>query len=97
MKNGDDKHLGEAETITIIQRRMLKAIFVTDDFKARPFAEGIKCIDTWSLVSVGLRLGILNEERVRAMRERLMSFNRISRNHRREIFDAVKFEEWLAG
>lgn len=97
MKNGDDKHLGEAETITIIQRRMLKAIFVTDDFRARPFAEGIKCIDTWSLVSVGLRLEILNEERVRAMRERLMSFNRISRNHRREIFDAVKFEEWIAG
>lgn len=54
-------------------------------------------IGHWSLVSVGLRLGILNEERVRAMRERLMSFNRISRNHRREIFDAVKFEEWLAG
>lgn len=97
MKNGDDKHLGEAETITIIQRRMLKAIFVTDDFRARPFAEGIKCIDTWSLVSVGLRLEILNEERVRAMRERLMSLNRISRNHRREIFDAVKFEEWIAG
>lgn len=97
MKNGADKHLGEAETITIIQRRMLNAIFVTDDYRARPFAEGIRCIDTWSLVSVGLRLEILDEERVRAMREQLMSFKRISRNHRKEIFHAMKFEEWLAG
>lgn len=97
IKNGDDKHLGEAETITIIQRHRLNAIFVTDDYRARPFAEGFRCIDTWSLVSVGLKLKILDAARARAMRAQLMKFNRISRNHRREIFNAQKFENWLSG
>lgn len=96
IRNGDDKHLGEAETITIIQRRRLSAVFVTDDYRARPFAEGFLCIDTWSLVSVGLRLKILDEARARAMRAQLMKFNRISRNHRREIFNGQKFENWLS-
>lgn len=83
--------------MTIIKRRRLNAIFVTDDYKARPFAEGFQCVDTWSLISVGLKLGILDRDRVREMRETLLFHKRISRHHRREIYVAQRFEKWLDG
>ncbi|MEV0793645.1 hypothetical protein [Kribbella sp. NPDC050459] len=60
------KHLGEAETITIVTSRDLrsKAIFVSDDTDAlvHAVAQGIKVADTWDLLELAERVGAINTE-----------------------------------
>lgn len=52
-----DEHWGEAETITIIQRRRLEAIFATDDGSARQWAAPIRSVGTWRLIKLAHRRG----------------------------------------
>src|SRR5699024_4480533 len=44
------QHLGEAESLTIIQKRRLRAVFVTDDRAAVGWAAPIECVGTWKLL-----------------------------------------------
>lgn len=52
-----DEHLGEAETLTIIQKRAFHAVFVTDDGGAVAWADPIECVGTWKLIRLALRRG----------------------------------------
>lgn len=49
-----DAHLGEAETITIVESRGFKAIIATDDGGASKFTS-VPLADTWSLAHLALR------------------------------------------
>lgn len=69
MASPDDdphKHLGEAETIAIVTRRGIKAVFVTDDHSAKVTAEraGIIVIDTWRVFQFAHRKGLLSADEV---------------------------------
>ncbi|MGW6280539.1 hypothetical protein [Kribbella sp. NPDC055071] len=60
------KHLGEAETIAILTSRELRstAVFVSDDTGALIHAEahGIKIADTWDLLLLAERVGMISAE-----------------------------------
>jgi len=57
-----DEHLGEAETVTIIEMRSLDAIIVTDDGSAANVASGIPCVTTWDIARTALRANLLTQE-----------------------------------
>lgn len=50
-----EQHLGEAETLTLIQRRRLRAVFVTDDRAAQRWAEPVQSVGTWQLLRLARR------------------------------------------
>lgn len=50
-----DEHLGEAETITIIRSRRLRALIATHDNGAARWADPVQCVGTWRLVKLALR------------------------------------------
>ena len=50
-----DEHLGEAETITVIQRRGIEAVLVTDDRGAQRWASPIESVGTWKLIRLAVR------------------------------------------
>lgn len=52
-----DEHLGEAETITIIQRRLLDAVLVTDDRGAQQWASTMPSVGTWRVIRLAYRRG----------------------------------------
>lgn len=52
-----DEHWGEAETLTIIQRRRLEAVLVTDDRGAQRWAAPIRSVGTWRLIRLAYRRG----------------------------------------
>lgn len=52
-----DEHWGEAETITIIQRRRIEAVLVTDDRGAQRWAAPIRSVGTWRLIRLAVRRG----------------------------------------
>lgn len=56
------KHLGEAETIVIIQSRFQGSRFITDDKKARAAAtaQGIQCYGTGDLLVVAEAKGLIS-------------------------------------
>ena len=56
------QHLGEAETITIIQKRLLRAVFVTDDRAATTWAQPIECVGTWKLIRLAHRRGVVDRD-----------------------------------
>lgn len=56
------QHLGEAETITVIQKRLLRAVFLTDDRAATTWAQPIECVGTWKLIRVAHRRGVADRE-----------------------------------
>lgn len=49
------QHLGEAESLTLIQKRRLRAVFVTDDRTAVGWAAPIECVGTWKLIRLARR------------------------------------------
>lgn len=53
------QHLGEAESLTIIQKRRLRAVFVTDDRAAVGWAAPIECVGTWKLIRFARRRGLV--------------------------------------
>ncbi len=58
------KHLGEAETITIITRRGISAVFVTDDQDAtrEAIAAGIPVASTWAFLRLAVRLSLITSD-----------------------------------
>lgn len=60
------KHLGEAETIAIVTSRDLQstAIFISDDTGALIHAEvhGLRIADTWDLLDLAERVGMISRE-----------------------------------
>mgnify|MGYP000924467291 CR=1 FL=1 len=54
-------HLGEAETIAIITRRRINAVFVTDDREATRVARahGITVASTWDILRLAVRLSLI--------------------------------------
>lgn len=96
-RDGPRKHLGESETLAIIENRQIEgAVFVTDDagVSARAAACGIRvrCITTWDLVRFGVRADHLTEEGALQMRETLMNLKRVHLSHVRIRED---FITWL--
>lgn len=87
-----DKHLGEAELITIIEHRGLNALIVTDDQDVAPHT-GAPCITSWDLIGLGIKKRVIDEPTARRMRTRLLQEKRV---HIHEIRDASMFEVWLA-
>jgi predicted nucleic acid-binding protein len=57
-------HLGEAETIAIITRRNIRAVFVTDDREATTVAQthGIIVVSTWGLLRIAVKLYLISKE-----------------------------------
>lgn len=94
-KPGDhrDQHLGEAETVVILERRALNAVFITDDSHVQEFTQKT-CITSWDLLGHGLRSGDVTEDQVRSMRATLLTLKRV---HIDEVRDRARFETWLAG
>ncbi len=64
--DGPLKHLGEAETIAIVSRRGINALFVTDDHSAKTAAEkvGITVIDTWRVFRFAYKKRLLTADEV---------------------------------
>lgn len=64
--DGPHQHLGEAETIAVVSRRKIRAVFVTDDRSAQSRAklEGIDVTDTWRLLQIAHRAGYLTADEV---------------------------------
>lgn len=58
------KNLGEAETLVLIDRRQIHAVFVTDDHGAtkEAIARRILVIDTWRLLWLMHRSGLITED-----------------------------------
>lgn len=86
-----DKHLGEAEAVTIIERRQLNAIFVTDDTQVPVMAE-FPCITSWELLALGLKRQMTDRCTVTQMRSTLLQAGRV---HVEEIKDVDRFNDWL--
>lgn len=86
-----DQHLGEAETLTIIEQRSLRAVFVTDDGHVPPLTT-VTCIDTWELVRACLRRTLMDLDEVLAMRTCLLEHRRV---HRAQVRDLDAFKLWL--
>lgn len=55
------QHLGEAESITLIQKRSLRAVFVTDDGQATGWAAPIDCVGTWRLIRFAHRRDLVTQ------------------------------------
>ena len=87
-----DKHLGEAEYITIIEQRRISALIVTDDHDVSRHT-GAPCITSWDLIGLGVRKKVISDSTARDMRDRLLAQNRV---HVAEIRDPSRFEAWLA-
>lgn len=64
--DGPHKHLGEAETIAIVSRRRIDAVFVTDDRSATEAAlkDGIRVITTWQVLKFAYKAGHLTADEV---------------------------------
>lgn len=65
-KPGDGRtaHIGEAETIAIIDRRHITAVFATDDIEAGRVAKdyGIEVVTTWQLIRVAVKSKHMTED-----------------------------------
>lgn len=95
--DGPRKHLGESETLAIIENRQVDhAVFVTDDAgvaaRARTCGIRVRCITTWDLIRFGVRAKYMTEDVALQMRERLMHRNRVHLAHVRE---QGEFLAWL--
>lgn len=86
-----DKHLGEAETLTIIAMRRLNAKFITDDGAARVLNPKV-CLTTWDLLRFSMNADYATRSEVESFYETLKSHNRTSLA---EIRTPQKFQAWL--
>ncbi|WP_051486777.1 hypothetical protein [Brachybacterium phenoliresistens] len=68
-----EQHLGEAETITLIQRRMLRAVFLTDDRTAMRWADPIDCVGTWKLIRLARRRDLVTPSQAARLWESFVS------------------------
>jgi predicted nucleic acid-binding protein len=90
------RHLGEAETIVLMERRGLTGMFITDDEDAarKAQAHGITSMTTWDLLALALRMGWVDVDTVygfvNVLRQRR---RRMPRELRR---DRAAFDGWVA-
>lgn len=70
-KPGDhpDAHLGEAETIVIVESRGLDAVLAFDDADAKFFAQPRPCVTTWEILRLCIRTGEVTESGAWAVRD----------------------------
>lgn len=96
--DGPKKHLGESETLAIIENRLFEGttIFVTDDGSVPTRAEAcniaVACITTWDLVRFGVRAGHMDAGAAMSMRATLMELDRVHISH---VRDREAFTAWL--
>lgn len=96
--DGPKKHLGESETLAIIENRHFegRTLFVTDDGDVPTRAEACKiqvtCISTWHLVRFGVRAGRMDEATALQMWATLKELDRV---HLRHLRDREAFIAWL--
>ena len=96
VKPGDHReaHIGESETLTVVQRRRWKAVFATEDADAWRRSDGQpQGIDTWDLLGLGLKKSVLSEGDLWAARRTLRKHGRLRRS---EFLDPEVFRAWLA-
>lgn len=95
------KHLGEAETIAVIDRRFPGSVFITDDTSVAPIAASqagagppysFTAITTWDLFKVALKKGLCTEADVLAWRQLLLDAGRGCPRH---VRDVAQFTAWL--
>lgn len=97
--DGPRKHLGESETLAIIENRRFDGttIFVTDDggVPARVKACNIPvaCITTWDLVRFAIRAAHTDQATALGMRATLVKLERVHLSH---VRDLQAFSKWLA-
>ncbi|MCB4209018.1 hypothetical protein [Arthrobacter sp. UM1] len=92
--DAEDQHLGEAEVITIIRKRFLEALLVTDDAGAAKHAQGNpRCIDTWDILRFALRKGLVSEAQLHQFRSDLRYYGRVPA--RSFVHDPEEFSRWL--
>ena len=91
---GARAHLGEAETVAIMESRFRRSFFVTDDGGARIVAEGqgLRVISTWDLLRAAFRAGLLTEAELWAPLERL---RQLGRGHPPKVWGYTSFKEWI--
>lgn len=89
-------HLGEAETLAIMIRRALSAVFVTDDGAARRLAAKHKVVtySTWDLLRLAARTSLVDVDA-------LWTYIQILRSERRgsppNVTDRASVDGWLFG
>jgi predicted nucleic acid-binding protein len=71
--DGRYQHLGEAETLAIVSRRAIAALFVTDDRGARIAAARLRIpvVTTWKLLEIAVRANLIDEATHRGYIEQL--------------------------
>lgn len=93
---GDSKfaHLGEAETLAIITRRMIDAIFVTDDKGAARLARkyGVATTTTWSLLRLAARTGFVDHDTLWSY---VLTLANAGRGAPGGVKTREQFEKWL--
>ena len=89
------RHLGEAETIVLMERRGLTGMFITDDEDAARKAQmhGITSMTTWDLLALALRMEWVDADTV-------YGFVNVLRQRRRAmpralLRDRAAFDRWV--
>lgn len=77
------QHLGEAETITLIQKRRLRAVFVTDDGDAIRWAQPIDCVGTWKLIRFASTRGLATPDEAKRLWQAFVDAGGIPPRHLR--------------
>lgn len=89
-----DEHLGEAETLAIIEARGFNGILATDDRGARHFAGTRLCLTTWDLVRLLVRGHRLTDDQAKDV---WTAFVEAGGRPSRTIASAAGYVIWLAG
>ncbi|MBI9113794.1 hypothetical protein [Sanguibacter suaedae] len=94
--DGPTKHLGEAETIALMEHRGVTGFFITDDEDAarKAHARGIRSSTTWDMLALALRAQWVDADTV-------FGFVTVLRQRRRPIpraigRDRASFDSWVS-
>ncbi|MGL4338862.1 MAG: hypothetical protein ACRCSP_00350 [Rhodoglobus sp.] len=92
----DTRHLGEAETIAVVTSRGPKALFITDDLRARQLAHGagVQTATTLDLLRISVRTKLLSEDTLMALLQLLAAQGRHLAG---APTDPTAMKRWLAG
>lgn len=92
--DGPFHHLGEAETLAIVIRRQLTAIFVTDDKDATRLAtnNSVTVVSTWMLLRVAHRQGWVDADTLWGYVQTLQAGHR---SMPPDVRDRPSFDKWL--
>lgn len=94
---GDSRasHLGEAETVALIEMRALHALVITDDVGARRLASsrGIPTYTTWDLLYLACRTKLLDADTLWGY---VLTLIQRERGRPPHVYDRPSFDRWLA-